>query len=150
MTARVERASPRTPEATALLGASHAYLSQLYPPEDNYFLSIDALCAPDIAFFLARTDGRATGCAALKTCDGYGEVKSMFVDPAVRGAGGGAALLLALEAEARHQGLCLLRLETGDTLDAALRLYARHGFSTCGPFGDYAEGPHSVFMEKRL
>jgi len=150
MTVRVERGDPRSPGANALLTASHAYLSELYPPEDNYFLSIDALCTPDIAFFVAMVDDRMTGCAALKSFDGYGEVKSMYVDPAARGSGTGAALLAALEAEARDQGYPLIRLETGDTLDAAHRLYARHGFTICGPFGDYVEGPHSVFMEKRL
>jgi putative acetyltransferase len=44
----------------------------------------------------------------------------------------------------------VLRLETGDDLYPAHRLYRRHGFVERGPFGDYAEGPHSVFMEKRL
>ena len=150
MNLNVEKSSPRSPGATALLNASHAYLSSLYPPEDNYYLSIDALCAPDIAFFVATLDGRASGCAALKAFDGYGELKSMFVDPATRGAGVGTALMVALETEAVERGLGIIRLETGDTLDAAHRLYARHGYAICGPFGDYVEGPHSVFMEKRL
>lgn len=150
MIVRIERGDPRSPGAVALLTASHAYLTSLYPPEDNYFLSIDALCAPDIAFFVAVIDGQTTGCAAIKTFDGYCEIKSMFVDPAARGSGTGAALMAALEAEAKRLGIGMMRLETGDTLDAAHRLYARHGFSVCGPFGDYVEGPHSIFMEKRL
>ena len=36
------------------------------------------------------------------------------------------------------------------TREAALKLYRRFGYAERGPFGDYAEGPHSVFMEKRL
>lgn len=150
MNLRVRKGSPRSEEATALLGASHAYLASLYPSEANYYLSIDALCAPEIAFFVADMNGRTTGCAALKHCDGYGELKSMFVDPEARGSGTGAALLAAIETEAIVQGIGLIRLETGDTLHAAHRLYARHGYRVCGPFGDYVEGPHSVFMEKRL
>ena len=35
-------------------------------------------------------------------------------------------------------------------IHAAQALYRRHGFATRGPFGDYPEHPHSVFMEKRL
>ena len=150
MSVSTRQASPREPGATALLQASHAYLSSLYPPEHNHYLSIDALCTPDITFFVAELAGQATGCAAIKRFDGYGEIKSMFVAPEARGSGTGAALMQALEDHARAQGLPVLRLETGDDLYPAHRLYARHGFTLCGPFGDYAPGPHSVFMEKRL
>lgn len=150
MSVTVRAGRPDSPEATALLRASQAYLAALYPAEDNHYLSIEALCAPHIRFFIAEAEGRACGCAALAVMGEYGEVKSMFVDPDARGAGTGAALMARLEAEARALGLAALRLETGDDLYPAHRLYRRHGFTDCGPFGDYAEGPHSVFMEKRL
>ncbi|SMY06514.1 GNAT family N-acetyltransferase [Flavimaricola marinus] len=150
MSVTVRKGDPRSADGTALLQASHDYLSSLYPPEHNHYLSIDALCTDDITFLIAERDGKATGCAALKRFDGYGEVKSMFVDPGARGSGTGAALMGALEAEARAQGLGLLRLETGDDLYPAHRLYQRHGFTLCGPFGDYVEGPHSIFMERQL
>jgi len=42
------------------------------------------------------------------------------------------------------------RLETGDTLKAAHRLYEKHGFTFRGPFGEYPDLPESLFMEKRL
>jgi putative acetyltransferase len=150
MSVTVRLGQPDSPEGRALLTASHAYLQSLYPPEDNYFLSIDELCAPSIRFFIAETGGRACGCAALAVKADYGEVKSMFVDPVDRGIGTGAALMVRLEAEARALGLSSMKLETGDDLFPAHRLYGRHGFVACGPFGDYTEGPHSVFMEKRL
>ncbi len=146
----VRPADPRSPEGSALLGASHALLTSLYPPEDNYFLSVDELAAPDIDFWIAEDSGRSLGCVALARFNGYGEVKSLFVDPDARGKGVGAALMATLEDRARALGLPLLRLETGDTLDEAHRLYARQGFVPTGPFGGYVEGPHSVFMEKRL
>ena len=78
MSVTVRKGDPRSPEGTALLRASHDYLSSLYPPEHNHYLSIDALCAPDITFLLAEAEGRTTGCVALKAFDGYGEIKSMF------------------------------------------------------------------------
>lgn len=149
-TLSVRKGDPRARDATALLRASHAFLANRYPPEYMFALSIDDLCAPTITFFVATLNGTASGCIALAAKDGYGEVKSMFVAEAARGAGVGGALVGALESAARAQGLPLLRLETGDDLHAAHRLYRRHGFSLCGPFGDYREGPHSVFMEKRL
>jgi putative acetyltransferase len=40
-------------------------------------------------------------------------------------------------------------LETGIRQPEALGLYERLGFVRRGPFGDYAEDPLSVFMEKR-
>ena len=150
MTVTTRKASPHEPGATALLRASHAYLQSLYPPEDNYFLSIDDLAVPSIAFFVAEQNGDTIGCGALADKGAYGEVKSMFTAPMARGSGTGAVLMAALEAEARALGLLIMRLETGDDLYPAHRLYERHGFTRCGPFGDYPEAIHSVFMEKRL
>jgi putative acetyltransferase len=150
MTVTTRKASPHEPGATALLQASHAYLQSLYPPEDNFFLSIDALAEPHITFIVAEQGGETIGCAALANKTTYGEVKSMFTTPAARGTGTGAVLMQALETEARAQNLPMMKLETGDDLYPAHRLYERHGFSKCGPFGDYAEAIHSVFMEKRL
>lgn len=144
------KASPHESGATALLQASHAYLQSLYPPEDNYFLSINALAEPHISFFVAELNGQTIGCAALANKGKYAEVKSMFTTPAARGTGTGAALMQALETEACAQNLPMMKLETGDDLYPAHRLYERHGFNRCGPFGDYPVSIHSVFMEKRL
>jgi len=141
---------PRDPAATALLHASHALMQSLYPPEDNYYLSIDALCTPAIRFVIAEQGGQTIGCAALALKDGYGELKSMFVDPAARGIGTADALMHQLDQIARAENLSFLRLETGPSLDAAHKLYARHGFTPCDRFGDYPESNNSVFMEKPL
>jgi putative acetyltransferase len=146
----VEAADPRHPQASALLHASHALMEHLFPPEDNFFLDIDALTAPDIRFFTARIGEKILGTGALALRDGYGEVKSMFVDEAARGRGIADALLRRIEDEARGLSLTSLRLETGNLLEAAHRLYARHGFELRGPFGDYPDAPSSIFMEKRL
>jgi putative acetyltransferase len=83
----VRRADPRSPEARALLGASQALLASLYPPEDNFFLSVDELSQPHVDFWVAE-DGAPLGCVALARFDGYGEVKSLFVEPSARGRGG--------------------------------------------------------------
>lgn len=150
MTVTVEPGDPRHPQATALLQASHALMQSLFPPEDNHYLSIDALCTDDIRFFVAKDSGKIIACGALALKNGYAEVKSMFVDPTARGQGTADAMLTRLIAEAKAANLPLLRLETGNTLHAAHRLYARHGFQPCGPFGNYAANVSSLFMEKRL
>jgi putative acetyltransferase len=150
MTITVDLADPRSAEGLALLNASHAFLMSLYAPEHSFALNPDQLAEPHVSFFIADRDGEALGCAALSNKGAYGEVKSMFVHPDARGSGTGAILMQTLEDEARTQGLTLMQVETGNDLFEAHRLYQRHGFTACGPFGDYAEGPHSVFMEKRL
>jgi len=150
MTLRITSGNPRMPEAAALLEASHRLMQSLFPPEDNHFLTIETLCGPDIRFRIARCADRVIGCGALALRNDYGELKSMFVAPEARGSGAGSALVVELESVARAEGLSVLRLETGNTLDAAHRLYARHGFACRGPFGTYRTNATSVFMEKQL
>ena len=146
----VEEADPRAPGPRALLEQSHRLMRALFPPEDNYFLDIDALCGADIRFFAARTGDTTLGTGALVPCDGYGEVKSMFTADAARGRGVARALLRRIEDEARALGLPALRLETAAKLDAALRLYTRQGFEKRDIFGDYRPNRTSIYMEKPL
>lgn len=144
----VETAIPTDPGPRALLEQSHAMMRALF--EVNYFLSLDELAAPDVHFVTARQGGEVLGTGALKRMDGYGEVKSMFTGEAARGRGVGAAILRALEDQACAEGIAVLKLETGEELAAAIRLYERHGFTRCGPFGDYGHNGVSVYMEKPL
>ena len=128
MTVTVEPGDPRHPGATALLQASHALMQDLFPSDSNHFLSIDELCAPGIAFFIARKADAILGTGARDDSTRYA----------------------ALEAEARSRSLPKLMLETGHSLHAAHRLYERAGFTFRGPFGDYPDDPMSRFMEKPL
>ena len=146
----VERTDPHHPQATALLKQSHALMESLFPPEDNFYLDIDDLVADDIHFFTAREGDQILGTAALKVKTDYGEIKSMFVDEAARGKGVADALMRQLEDQAREDGLPILKLETGNVLHAAHKLFRRHGFTDCGVFGDYVEANSSIFMEKQL
>jgi putative acetyltransferase len=145
MSVTVAKGDPE--QAEHLLRASHALMQSLFPAESNHFLPLDALRAPNIHFLIARHVDAVKGCAACKDYPGYGEIKSMFVDPSARGLGIGEALLSQLKSDAKTRGVTLLRLETGNSLHAAHRLYHRSGFSDCGPFGDYRDDPLSLFME---
>lgn len=146
----VEPADPLAPGPAALLAAAQALQAEIYPPEHNFALPTEALAAPDIRFFAAREGETLLGVGALKLAGDHGEVKAMFTAPEGRGKGVAAAVLRALEDTAHDEGLGWLRLETGDELEAAVRLYQRHGFRRCGPFGGYEDNGSSVFMEKRL
>lgn len=150
MTISVESGDPRNPIATSLLQQSHALMQELFPAESNHYLSIDDLCVPSVHFFVVQVDGHIRGCAALAVKDGYGELKSMFVDPAARGLKLGQHLLDHIDDVARDLNLSVIRLETGDALKAAHKLYENHGYTYRGPFGDYPDDPISLFMEKQL
>lgn len=147
---RILPASPLDPEVTRLIRASHALMDELFPAESNHHLMPEELAAPHIHFFAATLDGRVVGCGAVAEKDGYGEIKSVFVDPSARGSGAAQAIMRMLEDHARELKLPLLRLETGDRLHAARKLYANMGYEERGPYGDYVFDPLSVYMEKRL
>lgn len=143
--------NPGQPEVAALLEASDAYMASLYPAESNHLLDVRALQRPEVAFLVARVQGRALGCAAvLSSGEGWAEVKRMFVSPQARGLKLGRRLLERIEAIARERGERCLRLEMGDKQPEALALYRSAGFVRIGPFGHYRPDPLSVFMEKSL
>jgi putative acetyltransferase len=146
----VEPTTPRASGTQDLLELSHALMLSLFSPESCHFLDLDALEADNIHLFAAREGPDMLGTGALAIKDGYGEVKSMFTLEAARGKGVAAALLRQIEDTAREHNLSALKLETGDTLHAAHRLYERHGFTFCDPFADYKDIPESLFMEKQL
>jgi putative acetyltransferase len=139
--------------ARLLVGELEDILSAEYPPEQRHALPLDAIFQPHIRFFVATLDAAPVGCGGVALFDGFAEVKRMYVRPAARGQGVAQAILARIEAETRAAKLPVLRLETGDKQTAALRLYRRHGFTDCPPFGDYATlPPHtistSIFLEK--
>jgi putative acetyltransferase len=137
-------------EALRLIGESEAELSGLYPPEVRHAFSPDQLVAAGVRFVTAWEGGAAVGCGGFAPFHGYGELKRIFTTRAARGRGVGRAVVGALEALARAEGLALIRLETGAASPDALALYERLGYARRGPFGAYAENGSSVFMEKRL
>lgn len=147
--------SPRQPEVLALIDELDAYQKPLYPPESFHGVDLEALCAPEMHFLVLRdAAGQAQGCGAVWACtvDGApaGEIKRVFVRPALRGQGAAKALMQALEAQARGKGAQALWLETGCLQHEAIGLYERLGFHRCAAFGDYAPDPLSVFMRKDL
>lgn len=147
----IAREDPRQADVLPLITALDAYHVAIYPPESNHFLDVESLAAADVHFLVARAGERPLGIGALWVKVGdYGEVKRMFVDPAMRGHGLGRHLLRTIESVARNEALPCLRLETGTLNREALGLYRAVGFAERGPFGDYAAHPMCVFMEKRI
>jgi putative acetyltransferase len=148
-------ATEPTDDIRALIGELDAELAEGYPPEQQHGLKLDEIFAPHVRFFVAHLDGLAAGCGAVALLDGFAEIKRMYTRAATRGQGVAQAILNRLEGEARAAGVPLLRLETGDTLAAAIALYEKSGFQPRGAFGDYlSKPPHTIarsrFFEKRL
>ena len=146
----IEVADPRERGPRKLIEANHAIMCEMFDSEDIYALDVNDLCAPNIHFFIAREDCAVIGTGALAVMENYGEIKSMFTDPAARGRGVAAALLRRIEDEAVTIGLSMLKLETGKSLESAIRLYKRHGFVRCDIFGDYKPNNTSFYMKKNI
>ena len=142
--------SPLSPDARALISESQAALEAVYAADEIFTMDPEELAAPNAQFLVARVDGRPVGCIALVDLLRYGELKRLFVSASARGMGLGRRLVEEAEAAARDIGLPLLRLETGPELAPAVTLYRTLGYADRGPFGDYADLPCSLFMEKRL
>jgi putative acetyltransferase len=150
MSERIALESPRQSAVLRLIEALDAYQSSLYPPESNHFLSVDELCGADVRFFVARAAGQPVGCCALKVTGQEGELKRLYVEPAGRGRGLGRRLISAVEEQARHEGLVVVRLETGHLQAEAIALYRSAGYLERDAFAPYRPDPLSVFMEKKM
>ena len=151
----IELVATATRDVRELIGELDQVLAAEYLPEQRHGLALEALFQPHIRLFVARLNGAAIGCGGIALLDDFAEVKRMYVRETGRGRGVAQALLTRIETEARIAGFVVLRLETGERQAAALRFYARAGFTPCAAFGDYAAmRPEavttSIFMEKRL
>lgn len=88
--------------------------------------------------WLAEAAGEAIGHAVLTVCFSmeYGGLRGflddLYVLPAARGRGTGAALLAAVRTEAAARGVRALHVEVGPENATARRLYMRAGYADSG------------------
>jgi putative acetyltransferase len=139
--------------AALLIGELNAELAALYPEQGANHFRLDPaeVSAGRGVFLVAYESDQPVGCGALRRIDpDVAEVKRMYVRRAARGRRLGAAILSALEAEARALGVSRLVLETGDRLAVALALYRRAGFQPVPAFGEYVDSPLSFCLGKTL
>jgi GNAT superfamily N-acetyltransferase len=158
------------PDALALRTAMTAELEPRYaarraatPVPPQMAVRPDELVFVGVAYL----DGRAVGHVALRRVpdasaaprrdtaaapDGPAdlEIKRMFVDPSVRGAGIGRALLRAAEREALRAGASRVVLQTGDRQPDAVLLYERAGYARIPIFAPYLALPYSLCFAKGL
>jgi GNAT superfamily N-acetyltransferase len=102
----------------------------------------DDLTPPTGLFLLGRYGEDAAGCAGLRVLSpDTVELTRMFVRPAVRGTGGGARLLAAVDAAARGLGARHIVLDTRLDLVEARGMYLKYGYTEIPAYNDrlYAE-----------
>jgi putative acetyltransferase len=150
---RIEVDDLSRPAIHALLNEHLANMYELSPPEQVFALDLSKLRSPDITFWTAWDNDLLLGCGALKELTAtHGEIKSMRTPQKLRGRGAGRAVLQRIIETSMQRRYSLLSLETGThpAFLAAQKLYMSAGFQESGPFADYREDPHSLFMQLRL
>lgn len=143
----------RSPRVHALLEEHLRDMRAWSPPGSVHALDLDALRGPGMSFWTVWEGEELLGCGALKEhSPRLAEIKSMRAAAAHRGKGAGVRMLTHIIEESRRRGYARISLETGSSEPflPSRALYARFGFAECGPFADYVEDPHSVFMTLAL
>ena len=128
---------------------------QLFSEHDDYmidFLGDDSWCYTRYSenekiesVWVAYSDDFPIGCIAYrKKSDGTGEVKRLFIRSEYRGCGLSKELLNTAERYAKERGCHTLFLDTRITLEPAVSIYRKFGFSIVFQQGLYIQ------MEKKL
>ncbi|WP_246067107.1 GNAT family N-acetyltransferase [Paenibacillus koleovorans] len=141
------------PSLAALIDRLDAELQTIYPAEAIFGLDLEAAHQGGEVVFAAAYDGdRPVGCGALRPLGEPGmlELKRFYVDPAYRGRGVASGILRFLEDHARREGYSIVRLETGELLEEAVRLYRKFGYTPIDRYGPYVHCEESYCMQKRL
>jgi GNAT superfamily N-acetyltransferase len=140
-------------DAQRLIEALDAHLASRYTPEQRFGPNLKpAQIAPGLGtFIVARVDGRAVGCGAVRLLEPTTvEVKRMYVEPEMRGRGVAKEILAHLEGAGRELGASRAVLETGVYQHEAIGLYRRAGYTEVACWGEYTTSPTSVCYEKTL
>ena len=142
-------------------GASVSFMSPFsHDSALGFFRKVaGSVAAGDTVLLAARVDGKIVGTVQLgldtpPNQPHRADIKKMLVHRAARGRGIGAALMAAVEEEARQRGRWLLVLDTVPG-ENGHRLYSRAGWTQTGLVPDYALFPDgrlcdTAIMWKRL
>jgi putative acetyltransferase len=128
ITARAE--DVRSPDAVQLIHELTTELAALYETTDGTAgFKPEDVEVPRAAFIVARIDGEAVGCGALRPLDAHSvEVKRMYTRPAYRRKGVGQAILAEMERLALEFGYTTIKLQTGPRQPFAAALYELVGY----------------------
>lgn len=120
-----------------------------FDPAKGNSLSEAEMRPPYGYLLLARLDGEAVGCGALKRLDAEAaEIKRVWVAPSQRGSGLAGKLMDRLEDLARELGYRTVKLDTNRTLTEAQAMYRKRGYREIAPYNDNPYAHH--WFEKGL
>ena len=92
---------------------------------------------------LAASLDEPVGCGMLKrTAPATVDIKRVWLDPRVRGAGLAGRMMDRLEDRARAMGCHTARLETNEALTEAIGMYRRRGYEEVAPFNEEPNAHH--------
>ena len=105
---------------------------------------------PDGAFIIAKENNNIIGCVGIRRLEpGICEMKRLFVNDNSKGKGIGKKLVEKIVEEAKNKKYEKIRLDTINTMDAALNIYCKNGFYIIEP---YYDNPNrgTVYLERIL
>ncbi|WP_230292474.1 GNAT family N-acetyltransferase [Croceicoccus sp. Ery5] len=137
-----------------LLALHLAGMHEFSPADAVHALDLSGLAVPELTMLGAwAAGGRLAAMGAIKRLGHrQGEVKSMRTHPDFLRQGAAAALLDAIIARARDEGLERLSLETGSgaVFEPALALYRKRGFAHGEAFAGYTATAFNQFLHMQL
>ncbi len=138
-----------SPEARALLDALSEALSAITGGSGQASFDLAEMSNPRAVFVVAREDGLAVGCGALREISSdTAEIKRMYAKE--KGLGIGAQILRDLETRARELGYSQVILETRTCNEGAVRFYLRQGYLVTENYGRYRGRADAVCFRKIL
>lgn len=153
---RVTMEDPRGDIPVMLVAELSKELAGLYPDshggDGSGAFKMEDVLVPRATFVVVWQGDEPVGCGALRPMDDpdVGEIKRMYVRPAVRRKGHSRRILAALEEHARHFGYRSLLLETGIRNPEAIGLYESSGYQRIDCYGIYVDEPLSRCFQKVL
>ena len=140
-TVRFAACDPQSPEAIA---AMTAYFDELdarfvdgFDPGDTLTTDAAQFRKPSGSFLLGRSSDQVVSCGGVYVLEPtVVEIKRMWVAPAARGKGVGAATLAHLETAALELGATTVYLDTNSVLQEAIALYTSRGYVSIEAYND--------------
>jgi putative acetyltransferase len=142
--------TPWQDDVRVLVTELNRTLLALTPGEFCFHMTVEQMAEPSTTLFVARDDGQAVACGALKRHDGgIGEVKRI-PGRAIAAAGSARRSSSASRRWSGAKASGAWCSKPADRHPAAWTVYERAGFSRCGPVLDHPDSRYSVFYEKDL